>query len=408
MADVRSLWAIADFRRLWVAQLVSDLGDALTLFSLMFLVQRLTGDEAAVASVLIATALPALVVGLMAGVWVDRWDLRRTMVAADVIRALLVMALILVDSAATVWAVYVLVFVHASVGTFFRPARQSLLPRVVGREMLLAANSMGEVTRVIGYALGTACAGILVGFTGMFAVVFSVDAVTFVVSAVVVARVRTPSAPLPSSGVVSGVWGELREGLRLMTHSRWLAGVMVGATLAMAGLGAVNGLIVPFVVGDLALSEAWFGLLEGAQSVGVIGAGSAVAVLAARVRPSVLVSGGLVAVGTVVAAFALAGGVVSLALLMLAVGLAVAPVQASAATILQREAPPELLGRAAAALSAGSTSAQVASLAAAGTLASVMGVRAVFVLSGVAAIGAGAASWLLFRTAGELTRPAPV
>lgn len=400
MTELRTLLGIADYRRLWTAQLVSDVGDSLTLFSLLFLVQRLTGDEAAVASVLIAAALPALLVGLMAGVWVDRWNLKRTMIASDLVRACLVLVLVLVDDPSDVWMLYGVVFLQSSAATFFRPARQALIPRIVGAELLLSANSVGEVTRVVGYALGTAAAGLAVGLGGAFAPIFVADAVTFVLSALLVVAVATPGDPLPSEdGSVTGVWRELSDGIGLMVRSRWLSGVLVGATLAMFGLGAVNGLIVPFVVGELGLSESWFGLLEGAQSAGVIVAGSLVAALSTRFRPTFLLAGGLAAVGVVVAAFSLANGVLALTGLMLAVGLAVAPVQASATTILQREAPPRLLGRAAAALSAGSTSAQVASLAVAGSLAALVGVRSVFVVAGGVAVAAGAVSWTLFRTA---------
>jgi MFS family permease len=290
------------------------------------------------------------VVGLVAGVWVDRWNLKRVMVTSDLIRAGLVLTLLFVEST---WMLYVVVFLVAATGTFFRPARQALLPRVVTGEQLLSANSLNEVTRVVAYTSGTAVSGLLVGMTGAFAPVFVIDAATFLVSALMVARVATGADPAPAGeGAAVGVFSELVEGLRTLIGSRWLSGVLVGATLAMFGLGAVNGLIVPFVVGDIGLSESWFGLLEGAQSVGVVVAGTLTAVLSARFRPSNLISGGLIAVGVVVAGFSLADGVIGLTILMLAVGLAVAPVQASSATIMQREAPPRLLGRAASALSA--------------------------------------------------------
>ena len=398
MSDLRVLLGVPDFRRLWIAQIVSDFGDSLTLFSLMFLVQRLTGDEAAVASILIATALPALVVGMVAGVWVDRWNLKWTMVGSDLVRAVLVVGLLAVTAPSRVGLLYAIVFVHASVGTFFRPARQALLPRVVQGDQLLSANSLAEATRMVGYAAGTAAAGLMVGLTGDFAAIFLTDAVTFLVSAFLVSRVVTEAEPIASDPDVqpTGVRTELVDGIRTLLHSRWLLGVLVAATLAMFGLGAVNGLIVPFVVGTLGISESWFGLLEGAQSAGVVVAGAVVAVLAARFRPSTLVGGGLAAGGLVVAAFSAAQGVLGLTALMALVGLAVAPVQASATTIMQREAPARVLGRAAAALSASTTAAQVASLAIAGGLATWLGVRTVFVVSGAVVVAAGVVSGILF------------
>lgn len=407
MTEISSLLRIPDFRRLWTAQVISDFGDSLTIFTLLFLAQRLTGDETAVATVLIASALPTLVVGLVAGVWVDRWNLKRVMVASDLIRAVLVLGLLAVD-ASRLWVMYVIVFLVASTGTFFRPARQALMPRVVTGEQLLSANSVNEVTRVVAYTAGTAVSGLLVGLTGAFGPVFLIDSLTFVVSALLVGRVVTAAEPARDDGdTAAGVFTELREGVRTMVASRWLSGVLVGATLAMFGLGAVNGLIVPFVVGDIGLSESWFGLLEGAQSLGVVVAGTLTAVLAARFRPSSLISGGLVAVGVVVAGFAGVQGLLGLTVLMLLVGLAVAPVQASAATIMQREAPPRVLGRAASALSAGATGAQVGSLAIAGSLASLMGVRAVFLLSGAVVVAAGIVSTVLFALARKESDLAP-
>jgi predicted MFS family arabinose efflux permease len=400
MTELRRLLRLADFRRLWLAQLISDVGDSLTILSLLFLVQRLTGDEAAVASVLLVEALPALVVGLVAGVWADRWNLKRTMIGSDLIRAALVLALLLVDAADDIWFLFVVVFLHASVGTFFRPARMKLLPRIVTGEQLLAANSVNEATRVIGFAVGTALAGLLVGVTGVFAPVFLADAATFVLSAGLVARIATPGDREPSHlADTAGVRAELAQGLGLMIRSRWLRGVLVGATLAMVGLGAVNGLLVPFVLGELGHSETWFGLLEVAQAGGVVLASAVVSSVATRLRPGTLLGGGLVALGVVVGAFALSSSILSLVALLLFVGLTVGPVQSSVVTILQTEAPPALLGRAASAMSASSTAAQVASLALAAGLASWVGVRSVFIIAGGVVVLAGIGSLLLFRPA---------
>jgi predicted MFS family arabinose efflux permease len=350
--------------------------------------------------VLLVEALPALVVGLVAGVWADRWNLKRTMIGSDLIRGALVLALLLVHDAADIWFLFVIVFLHASVGTFFRPARMKLLPRVVTGEQLLAANSVNEATRVIGFALGTALAGILVGFTGEFAPVFLADAATFVISAGLVARIATPGERERSDPADSAsVWSELTLGLGLMIRSRWLRGVLVGATLAMVGLGAVNGLLVPFVLGELGHSETWFGLLEAAQAAGVVLASAVVASLATRLRPGTLLGGGLVALGVVVGAFALSSSILSLVALLLLVGLTVGPVQSSVVTILQKEAPPALLGRAGSAMSASSTAAQVASLALAAGLASWVGVRSVFIIAGAVVVLAGIGSLLVFRAA---------
>jgi MFS family permease len=230
--------------------------------------------------------------------------------------------------------------------------------------------------------------------------VFLADAATFVISAGLVARIATPGERERSDPADSAsVWSELTLGLGLMIRSRWLRGVLVGATLAMVGLGAVNGLLVPFVLGELGHSETWFGLLEAAQAAGVVLASAVVASLATRLRPGTLLGGGLVALGVVVGAFALSSSILSLVALLLLVGLTVGPVQSSVVTILQKEAPPALLGRAGSAMSASSTAAQVASLALAAGLASWVGVRSVFIIAGAVVVLAGIGSLLVFRAA---------
>ena len=155
----RAVLRIPDYRRLWAAQGVSDIGDALTSLTLLIVVTRLTGSTAALAAMAIALAVPAIVVGPIAGVFVDRWDRRRVMLASDLIRAGLVLGFILVASTDRLWLMYVIAIAHATVGTFFTPSRMALIPRVVPREGLMAANSLNQLTRVLAAVFGSALAG---------------------------------------------------------------------------------------------------------------------------------------------------------------------------------------------------------------------------------------------------------
>ena len=176
MGELRRLLEIVDFRRLWTAQIVSDLGDSLTLWGLMFLVMELTGSEASVAGVLIAGALPRLLVGMPAGVWVDRLDRKAVMVVSDVLRAALVLLLLFARSPEWLWLIYGVIFVHSAVGTFFNPAKLALVPAIVGDDRLMAANSIGETSRVVFGLLGTTAAGLIVGLTSSYDLIFTVDA----------------------------------------------------------------------------------------------------------------------------------------------------------------------------------------------------------------------------------------
>jgi MFS family permease len=384
------------FRLLWSGHVISSFGDALTSLALLLTAHRLTGSTAAVAGVAIALALPQLLIGLPAGVLVDRWNRRRVMIVSDLVRALLVLGFLAVASADTLWLLYALAFVQAAVGTFFNPARAALLPEIVAADRLLPANALSETSRVVAGVAGVAAAGALAGLTGRLGVVFVVDSATFVASAALIARI--PGTSATAVRATRGVWLELAEGIRLVVGSRRLLGVIVAATIAMLGLGAANVLLVPFVVGVLDASETWFGALEGAQVASMVLAGGVLVAVGARFRPTTLISAGLVGIGVVLAAMAASTRPWHLMGLLFAVGWCVTSVQASVSTILQTEVPPPSRGRAHASFATMVGTASLASMALAGAAAEAVGIRLVLVASGAIAVAAGAASAAVFRS----------
>ena len=102
----RDLLRLPDYRRLWLGQVISDFGDSLTNLALLMLVNRLTGSTAAMATMAIALAIPQVTFGLLAGVYVDRYDRRRIMLLSDLLRALLVLGFATVHSADQLWLLY--------------------------------------------------------------------------------------------------------------------------------------------------------------------------------------------------------------------------------------------------------------------------------------------------------------
>ena len=249
---VRGILRIRSYRLLWLGQLVSEAGDGLTNLALLLLVNALTGSTAALAGMAIVLAIPPLTIGLVAGTYVDRLDRRRIMLASDLLRAVVVLGFILVGSAEPLWLLYVLAFVQSAVGTFFAPARGAILPRVVPREGLLAANSLAQATRVMSGIVGAALAGLIVGLAGTFWPAFVLDSLRRSSSSfALIARLpaasgairATPATPRPASA------GRSLVGLRAIGRSRVLSTTIVALAVSMLGLGAVNVLFVPFVVG---------------------------------------------------------------------------------------------------------------------------------------------------------------
>src|SRR5829696_7167858 len=153
-AGVRSLLRIPDFRRLYLAQAISDVGDGMTYLALFLLVLDLTGSTAAIALMSILVALPPVTIGLFAGAYADRHDRRRIMLVSDTLRAVVILGMLLVAREEAIPALFALACLQAIVGTFFAPARMAMLPRVVPAEGLLAANSLSQATRMVASVIG--------------------------------------------------------------------------------------------------------------------------------------------------------------------------------------------------------------------------------------------------------------
>ena len=189
-----------------------------------------------------------------------------------------------------------------------------------------------------------------------------------------------------------GMWRELRTGLRYIVSSTMLRMVVVTAGVVMLGLGAVNVLLVPFIVDELAVPETWFGLLEAAQVTSMVLAGALIAIAAKRISPESLLVIGLTGVAVGVAGMSLAQSVWHLVGLLFAVGWFVTPTQAAISTIIQAEVPPEALGRVSSTLGTVTTTAQVASMGLSGVAAALLGLRSVFVVAGAITLVAAALS----------------
>jgi len=277
-------------------------------------------------------------------VFVDRWDRRTVMIVSELLRGVVVLGLVVVNSADLVWLVYVIAFTQAAIGTMFDPAKSALLPELVGEHRLLAANSVLQTSEIIFGLVGTAIAGVLAASLVNLWPAFVVDALTFLVSAFFVSRIAM--RPAVRQGRISeeeqkaqSVWGDLMEGFAVIGDSRPLIGVVTSAAIAMLGLGAVNVLMIPFLINDLRVPESWLGLIAASQVAGMVIAGVAVAVLGARLRPGVLIAGGMVVVGSMIAVVATVSAVWQLMIVLAVVGLAVVPIQATAGTLVQTLVP---------------------------------------------------------------------
>jgi MFS family permease len=319
------------------------------------------------------------------------------MLVSDAVRAAMVLGLILVPSSGQLWLVYALGVLQSVVGTFFGPARTAMVKQVVPQEQLLQANSLAQTGTVISSVLGGTLAGALYGLTNQFWLAFGLDSLTFLISFGLVLAVR--AVPFVSNlrfTSLGSVLIPLRDGLGLITKDRVLFALLLAFSVTMFGLGAVNVLFLPLIVNVLKVPTTWLGIIEAAQTAGMIVSGAVVAGLAARIRPARLVVLGLMALALLTASINLAGNALMVAVILFGFGLTIVPLQASSSALMQSRVPLEAMGRVGSSFSVSAQGANLVSMAMAGALGTVIGIGNVFLVSGgIVLLAAITAAWLL-------------
>ncbi len=392
----RDLLRHRNFRLLWVGQALSDFGDGLIGLALLILIERMTGSTTALATMAIALAVPYVFLGPIAGVYVDHWSRKRVMIVSDLLRGILVLGYMLGTRAETFWVLYVIGFLEASVSTFFSPARSALIANILPEEALLSANSLTQMTQILMRLLGMAAAGVLLSKADVYWPMSVVESVSFFASMALVSLIQVSAAKRPGvvADTVGDVWREIKVGATTVFRSRVLTGILVAAGIAMLGLGAINILFVPLLLNDLHVNPTWFSAIQGAQSAAMIASGALVAVIAARLKPTMIVSAALIGLGVGIGAISQVRNIWQVLALLFLVGWLVTPLNAAISTLTQTLVSDELRGRVGSSLNMLITTANIASMALAGTLADLLGVRMVFVLAGGLSVLAGlAATW---------------
>jgi len=226
-----------DYRRLWIGQLISVMGDKVDQIALGILVYEATGSGLQMGIVLAISMLPAALFGMFAGAYVDRFDKRRTMLVADLVRAVLVLSVPLVAEY-SIAAVYAVALAVATVSLFFEPAKLSLIPKLVDEDELMAANSLDSATVSAAELVGLAfAAGLVAGLGYRLAFVF--DAVTFLASALFILAIRhREDLEGAGSEQVNGLFADVAEGLRYISRHDTLRDLLVVYSLAMAAVAA--------------------------------------------------------------------------------------------------------------------------------------------------------------------------
>src|SRR5437762_7987560 len=182
------------FRLLWFGQVVSQMGDWFDTIAVYTIALRLTGSSRSVALIMVARFLPTVVLGPGAGVVADRFSRRSIMIAADIMRAIVVLGFLFVRRADQMWLVYLLTVFQLAFSTFFEPAKTAAIPSIVSDRELVPANAIAAVTWSVMLTLGAAIGGVVTGLFGTNAA-FVLDSLTFIASAILIGSVSFPHRP---------------------------------------------------------------------------------------------------------------------------------------------------------------------------------------------------------------------
>jgi len=369
----------ARYRPLWLAQVISNLGDTLHYVALVVLLFRLTGSGVTLAALALAQIAATLAVGPIAGVLVDRYDRRGVMIAADLARAALAAALAVTHSAPLAIALAVGM---AAFGVPFGPAARALLPALVEEDALLAANTVGWSTEQATQILAAAGAGgLLLAFGTTPAFLF--NAATFLFSAAMLARLRGRFRPAHDGGeheTPGGFWADARDGLRYARRDPFIGPLLVVQGLASFATGGTAALLVVLSAQHLRLQPAQFAWLLLAIGVGaLVGPFLLPRLLGADPRllfwPYVWRGIGDVLLGTLTA--------LPIALVILVTyGIGTATGAVTYSTVLQRRVPDAMRGRVFATLDVVWATGEIASIGVAGFLSDRVGIAAVYIGGG--------------------------
>jgi len=239
-----------NFRLLWIAQIVSELGDWFYSVAIFSFLLELTGSAQLVALAFILQTLPQCLIAPTAGILNDRISRKKLMIFADLMRAWIVLSMLLVRSRGSLWLLFVLLFLETMCWGLFEPGRSAVIPNITDPEEIPAANALSSTTWSVNFAIGAAVGGLAAVSLGR-PMVFVLNSISFIASALLIARMRfaephadnmpplRPRDLFDFSGIADG-FGYIARDRRLLTT------VLVKGGVGMMG---ANWVILP-VIGE--------------------------------------------------------------------------------------------------------------------------------------------------------------
>ena len=376
------------FRTLWLAQFVSIFGDFLALFGVISLITfRMHGTAVQVTAVTIAYILPLALISPVAGVFVDHWNVKRLMIASDLIRAGLILLLVFVRDVTQICVIFAAL---STVSSFFAPAQSVTIRTIVPQERLLAANAMLTQAFYVVRLFSPFAAGALIGWLGE-KVCFYLDTASFVFSAGMISTLTIMRPRAQAEKTLESLSRDFVEGNRFIFTHAGLAFVFLAMSVAMFVLSAFSPLISIYIRDSLHAGPFLFGAISSMVGIGLIAGAQVLARVHTPSSRTQVVLGGMFALGVGAALLGAFHNTPMAALSTFTMGFAISFVLIPAQTLSQQETPPALMGRVSSTFMSLIAVAQVLGLLLSGYLAQRLGIRALFLsCAGVLAVASAA------------------
>jgi MFS family permease len=390
-----SVFRIPGFRAVWIAQLVSIFGDFLALFGIIsFITFRLHGTAVHVTTITIAYILPLAIFGPFAGVLVDHFNVKRTMIASDLIRGCLALLLLACNNVPQIAGVLLALSV---VSCLFVPAQSITVRTLVPREDLMRANAALSQAFYLIRIASPLVAGALVAWLSEKAT-FYLDAASFFASALMLSTLVVHRPPRENADkTISGLTRDFVEGNRFIFTHPGLSFVFLAMAVAMFVLSSFSPLISIFVRDELHAGPFLYGLVSAMVGLGLIVSTSAMMRGRSRqVQPRVVLYG-LLALGAGIAVLGFSHYAWLAAVSTFLMGVAVALVLVPAQTMSQQETPHEMVGRVSSTFMSMISIAQILGLLLSGGLAIRLGMRHLFFACAIVLVLLAAGGWLWLR-----------
>ena len=390
MGRVASVWHNHNFILVWGGQSVSLFGSQLTYIALLWWVLETTGSAAALATVAIASAVPNVIIGPIAGALIDRVDRRKLMIAMNLINGLVIgtAATLLLVGKLTLWEVYMFALLRATATIFHQPALQASIPNLVSPEHLTRANSLYQISASSAGIAGPALGGVLVAFLGSGPTMW-LDAVTFFLAgaSLLFALFPSPRVEIPTG--IRPVIADIIAGFKFIYRQHALLFIIFLFGVVNFFLAPMNVLLPIMAKNVLHAGAEGFGLLAMAISVGMLIGGLLTASIKRVKRYGLGIMWGIAVLGGALLLFGLSRHLILSMGALVIVGAAAAIANVLSVVVFQTHAPNEMQGRVFAADQAVSSSLEPIALAVIGSLLVIIAAPLLIIAGGVAVAASG-------------------